>query len=157
LLFTVSANYYLPGYINMSVVPLLPVYFENGAGRILENATGRYLYLRWSANERDTENFRALLNHLARALVRHKWSKVLAIQQTMQPLNEEELRWMLQEWLPQAMHQAGYRHGAIVLPQQPDARLTTAQLTNRAQQQAMNYQTFEEEAEAVAWLMHQPD
>lgn len=141
----------------MTSVPLLPIYFENAAGRILENAAGRYLYLKWSANERDTETFRALLNHVARALVRHKWSKVLAIQQAMQPLNEDELNWMLQEWLPHAMHDAGYRHGAIVLPHQAAARLTTSQLTNQAQQQAMNYQTFEEEAAAAAWLMHQPD
>jgi len=141
----------------MSVAPLLPIYFENGAGRILENASGRYLYLKWSANERDTETFRALLNHVARALVRHRWSKVLAIQQVMQPLNEQELSWMLQEWLPHAMHEAGYRHGAIVLPHQAAARLTTSQLTDKAQQQAMNYQTFEEETEAATWLMHQPD
>lgn len=141
----------------MRVSPSPSIYFENGAGRILENTADRYLCLKWSANERDTETFRALLNHVARALVRHGWSKVLAIQQAMQPLNEEELRWMLQEWLPRAMHQAGYRHGAIVLPHQLDARRTTNQLTNQAQQQAMNYQTFEEEAEAITWLLHQPD
>lgn len=141
----------------MLAAPLLPVYFENSAGRILENAAGRYLYLKWSANERDTESFQALLNHVARALVRHRWSKVLAIQQAMQPLNEQELDWMLREWLPQAMRQAGYRHGAIVLPHQQEARVSTTQLTDKAQQQAMNYQTFEAEAEAATWLQQQPD
>ncbi|TDN36338.1 hypothetical protein E4631_08860 [Hymenobacter sp. UV11] len=129
------------------------VFFENIAGQVLVQPAG-YLYSCWSANPRTFAETKALLLHLSQGLKHFGWSRVLSNQLAMPPFSAEEQAWITQEWLPLAVHEAGYRAGAILLATNLYARLATAFVTN-VQGLPIRYRSFDNEAEAEAWLLLQ--
>ncbi|WP_460501498.1 STAS/SEC14 domain-containing protein [Hymenobacter agri] len=96
--------------------------------------------------------FRALLMHAAQALSRRHWSGMLVDQREMAPFSPAEQAWMTGEWLPNAVHEHGYRRGAILVAHNVFARLAMTQLVLGVRELPHTYRTFETEAEAVAWL-----
>ena len=127
------------------------IYFENGAGRIWEEPT-TYLRLEYRAGPREEVQFRALLNHLAQALVRRGWNSILVDQRHMTPFSPSEQAWMLSEWLPRAVREHGYRYGAVVVAHNVFARLAMTPLVLSAHELGHTYRTFETVADAEEWL-----
>ena len=127
------------------------IYFENGVGRIWEEPAN-YLRLEYRPGPREEGQFRALLNHLAQALVRRGWNSILVDQRHMTPFQASEQAWMLSEWLPRAVRESGYRYGAVVVAHNVFARLAMTPLVLGASELGHTYRTFETETEAEAWL-----
>lgn len=128
------------------------LYFENSAGRIWEEPDG-YLRLQYLPGPREVVQFRALLTHTSQAMSRRQWSKALVDQREMAPYSPIEQDWMTNEWLPRAVTEHGYRHGAILVAHNVFARLVTNQFVMASRSLPHTYRTFEQEAEALAWLV----
>lgn len=128
------------------------IYFKNNAGCLWEEPQG-YVRLDYYAGPREEAQFRALLTHARQALRRHSWSRMLVNQQQMSAYTPREESWMLTEWLPQAVHTDGYRHGAILMAHNVFARLATANLVLSSSQLGHVYRNFQQDEEAVAWLL----
>lgn len=133
----------------------LSVLFENLAGQLVADPAG-FLRLNWSATPRTIADTQGLLNHLAQALQQRGWGRVLANQTEMLSFSPAEQQWISQEWLPRAVQTGGYRHAAIVVSTDTYARLATAYITTSMQGLPMRYRSFDQEAEAAAWLSQQP-
>lgn len=130
------------------------IYFENSVGRIWEEPHA-YLRLEYRPGPREELQFRALLTHLAQALVRRGWDSILVDQQAMVPFSPDEQAWMGSQWLPRAVHESGYRYGAVVMAHNVFARLAMTQLVLGSRDLPHTYRTFENDADAVAWLLKQ--
>ncbi|RSK33184.1 hypothetical protein [Hymenobacter metallilatus] len=133
---------------------LSTLYFENQAARILEDPAG-FLRVIWSAQERDPLTFRAVFNHMAQALQRRGWSRILVDQRHMRAFSTTEQQWIVREWLPRAVLEAGYRYGGVLVSEDVFTRLATAYVTTSVQNLPLVYRTFSHEASANAWLLQQ--
>jgi len=140
------------GYLCASMTAALPVLFKNLAGQLSADPAG-FLRMDWSGAARTLADTQGLLTHLAQALQQRGWSKVLANQMLMQSFSPAEQAWITQEWLSQAVQQAGYRHGAIVVSTDTYARLATAYITTNVGGLPLRYRSFDDEAQATAWLL----
>ena len=138
----------------MAVISL-SVLFENPAGQLVADPAG-FLRLNWLAAPRTIADTQSLLNYLAQALQQRGWGRVLANQTEMPSFSPAEQQWISQEWLPRAVRVGGYRYAAIVVSTDTYARLATAYITTSVQGLPMRYRSFDQEAEAVAWLSQQP-
>ncbi|WP_375416053.1 hypothetical protein [uncultured Hymenobacter sp.] len=128
------------------------IYFENQAGRIWEEPAD-YLRLDYRAGARSAEQLQALLTHLLRALVRRGWHRALINQQEMVPFSVAEQAWLVEQWLPRAVLEGGYRRGAVLVAQNGLARLAMTTVVAATRHLPHTYQTFELEADALAWLL----
>lgn len=132
------------------------LYFENPAGRLLEDPAG-FLRADWSNKMRGPEDTRALFTHMTRALRRHGWNKILVDQVGMRPFSPQEQRWVAQDWLPRAVREGGYRYGAVLVSHDVITRLATAYITTQVQGLPLTYRSFDEESPAVRWLLQQTE
>ena len=128
------------------------IYFKNNVGCLWEEPEA-YLRLDYYAGPREEAQFRALLTHGRQALQRRGWSRMLVNQQQMSPFTPGEEAWMVNEWLPQAVLDNGYRHGAVVVAHDVFARLAMTGLVMTSRRLGHIYRNFEQEAAAVAWLL----
>jgi hypothetical protein len=135
--------------------PTALLYFENNAGQLLLDPAG-FLRANWSARQRGAGDAQALFTHMMQALQRHNWSRILINQVGMRPFTAAEQRWVAQEWLPRAVQEGGYRHGAVVVSSEVLVRLATAYITTHVQGLPLVYRSFEADAAAVQWLLQQP-
>lgn len=130
------------------------IYFKNTIGCLWEEPGG-YLRLDYYAGPREEVQFRALLTHARQAMQRRGWSRMLVNQQQMSPFTPGEETWMVNEWLPQAVRESGYRHGAVLVAHDVFARLAMTGLVMTSRKLGHTYRNFEEEKEAIAWLLTQ--
>ena len=136
-----------------AILPLL--IFENNAGRLFTDAAG-FLRANWSHHLRRIDETRALFNQMQRALQRYGWSRILVNQTAMLPFSQAEQAWISTEWLPQAVQENDYRHGAVVLSPDVFVRLATASITTSVQGLPLTYRSFDNDAAAASWLVQQP-
>ncbi|GAB3587760.1 hypothetical protein [Hymenobacter daeguensis] len=129
--------------------------FKNNAGQLLADSAG-FLRTNWSAQARSLADTRDLFGHMQRQLERHRWSRILINQVGMAPFTQAEQHWVAHEWLPQAVHTGGYRHGAVVVSPDVLVRLATAYVTTHVQGLPLVYRSFDNDADAVRWLAQQP-
>jgi hypothetical protein len=73
----------------------------------------------------------------------------------MSPFTPEEQGFVIQQWLPRTVKEGGYKFGAVLVAQNVFARLATATVIATVRDLAITYQFFEQEAEAVTWLLAQ--
>ena len=139
-----------------SITAARTLYFENMAGRVWEEPE-QYLRLEYRSGPREEAQFRALLTHLAQALLRRQWQRILVDQRVMVPFSASEQAWMTTHWLPQAVRECGYRYGAVVLAQNVFARLAMTRLVMATRDLPHTYRNFEHDADALTWLLAQPD
>lgn len=146
---------YVPGTFCMRASPSLSLYFQNNAGRLLLDPAG-FLRAWWGPGPRTLTDTQGFFTHMQHALQRHGWSRILISQVGMAPFTAEEQRWVAHEWLPEAVRVGGYRHGAVLVSGEVLVRLATAYVTTNVQGLPLVYRSFEQEAEAVQWLVQQP-
>ncbi len=128
------------------------IYFKNSIGCIWEEPQA-YLRLDYYPGPREEVQFRALLTHVRQAMHRRGWSRLLINQQQMSAFTATEESWMTNEWLPQAVHENGYRYGAIIVAHDVFARLAMNSLLLTSRKLGHLYRNFEVETEAVSWLL----
>lgn len=136
-------------------VPNTSLYFKNVAGQILEDSAG-FLRINWYNQGRGFNDTRELFTHMMHALQRNNWSRILVNQVGMQPFSAQEQEWVAKDWLPRAVWEGGYRHGAVVVSHEVMVRLATAYITTQVSGLPLIYQSFDVENEALTWLLLQP-
>jgi len=134
----------------MAAATLL-AFFQNPAGQLAADPAG-FVRMSWRAGPRTLADTQALLTQLAQALRQRRWGKVLADQTLMPSFSPAEQQWISQEWLPQAVHEGGYRYGAIVVSTDTYARLATAFITTNVGGLPLRYRSFDNAEQATAWL-----
>ena len=127
---------------------------DNAAGQVIAEPAG-YLRLMWSGQPRTFADTHAMFTTAAQALRQRGWSRILVNQVHMVPFTSQEQLWVSQEWLPAAVHESGYRFGAVVLAANVLTRLATAFVTSTPEL-PLRYRSFGAEKEALAWLLQQP-
>lgn len=128
------------------------IYFKNNVGCLWEEPEA-YLHLEYYPGPREEVQFRALLTHARQAMQRRSWSRLLVNQQQMSPFTPTEENWMVNEWLPQAVRENGYRYGAVLVAHDVFARLAMTGLVMTSRKLGHTYRNFEHEKEAVTWLL----
>ena len=137
----------------MTAAPLL--LFKNKAGQLLADPAG-FLRAHWGAQPRTLADTREFFTNMRQQIQAHRWGRILINQVGMLPFSPAEQQWVAHEWLPQAVREGGYRHGAIVVSHEVLVRLATAYVTTNVQGLPLVYRSFDGEAEAVRWLAQQP-
>ena len=132
-------------------LPARSLYFENTAGRLWEEPEG-FVRVEYQAGRRQEIELRSLLTHATHALRRRSWTNLLIDQRVMSPFTPAEQRWLTETWLPEAIREAGYRYGAVVMANDVFARLAMTQITMTTRDHH-TYRNFEDEAAAQAWLL----
>lgn len=126
------------------------LYFENPVGRLLEHPDG-YAIVAYNAGKRKLSDTQAFLTHASQLLQARGWRKMLGDQHLMSPFTEEERLWIQNFWVSRTS-QGATIYGAVILPQDVFARLSVNLVMSDAQQAALNYRLFDNEADAKAWL-----
>jgi hypothetical protein len=126
-------------------------FFANAAGQLAADPAG-FLRMSWLAGPRTLADTQALLSQLAQALRQRGWGKVLADQTLMASFSPAEQQWIAQEWLAFAVRECGYSYGAIVVSHDTYARLATAFITTNVGGLPLRYRSFDDAAQATAWL-----
>lgn len=130
-----------------ATTPVLSLYFQNAAGRLLEHPHGCAV-VEYQPGPRQLPALQELLGQVASLLTQRRWRKVLADQRLMQPFTPEESEWIRANWLTRGIT----FHGAILLPHNVFARLASSQLVHDAKANNLSYRLFEDLAAAEAWL-----
>jgi hypothetical protein len=128
--------------------------FTNAAGRLLADPAG-FLRTTWATPPRTLADTQALFTSMSTALHQRGWCRILINQVTMRPFSPAEQQWISQQWLPLAVR-SGYRYGAVVVATDIYTRLATAFITTSVSGLPLRYRSFDQEAEAIAWLRQQP-
>ena len=130
------------------------IYFKNSIGCIWEEPQD-FLRLDYYPGPREEGQFRALLTHVRQAMQRRHWDRLLVNQQDMSAFTPTEESWMVNEWLPLAVRENGYRYGAVVVAHDVFARLAMGSIISTSRKLGHLYRNFEGESEAIAWLLAQ--
>lgn len=136
------------------LTPLTRLYFENAAGRVVEDPNG-LVRLTYHAGRREMPIWQGLMQHTKHLLARQQRGVMLIDQRQMSAFSLSEQAWLVEQWLPQAIIEGGYRYGAIVQAQDAFARLAMDTVRLQAQNLQLTYRYFPEEPSALAWLRQQ--
>lgn len=130
------------------------IYYENAVGRASDDPLG-FARLTYQAGLRPRDSFQALLGHVTRLLARRGDGCLLVDQRRMAPFTPEEQAYVIEQWLPRTVQEGGYRYGAVIVAEDVFARLATASVVTAVRDLPMQYRYFEQEAEAIRWLLDQ--
>jgi hypothetical protein len=145
---------WLPRPVRLMSATTRTIYFKNNAGCLWEEPQ-RYIRLDYYPGARSETQFQALLTHAQQAMKRRGWSRMLVNQQEMNAFTASEETWMVNEWLPRAVQEAGYRYGAVVVAHNVFARLAMTSVVMTSRKLGHFYRSFEHENEAINWLLEQ--
>ena len=130
------------------------VYYENAVGRAVDDPLG-FARLTYQPGLRPRDTFHAFLGHVTRLLARRGDGCLLVDQRRMAPFTPEEQTYVVEQWLPRTVAEGGYRFGAVLVAEDVFARLATAAVVRAVRELPMQYRYFEQEAEAIGWLLEQ--
>lgn len=131
------------------------VLFENSVGRISYEPLG-YLRLSWHTGTRASGQVRPLFTQLLQAQLRTGCNRVLIDERLASPFLEADTMWLIENWIPYAVQQAGRHHAAHLAAADVFARLSVVRVVSEARRLALNHRSFGTENEAVKWLLLQP-
>ena len=134
--------------------PINRLYVENAVGRVEEDVRG-FIRLKYYPGPRNAEDWHVLMQHTKEQLARQGRGLLLVDQQQMAPFKPAEQAWLLEQWLPSAIVDGGYRFGAVLQARDVFARLAMDTVRAQARNLHLTYRYFEEETPAVAWLLAQ--
>ncbi|RTQ48559.1 hypothetical protein EJV47_16435 [Hymenobacter gummosus] len=126
-------------------------YFENRAARLVDDARG-FLRLIWRPNGYDVVERREIMEQTLAWLIETQHGRILADQRYMVPFSAAEQQWIQEHWYPRAIGPGNYRRRAVLLPHDAAARHASAAVTVPVRHQ-ISYCNFDDEAEAIAWLL----
>ena len=130
-------------------------YFSNTAAVISYAQAAGYIRLEWQATPATVPELRAVYEQVLRAMRHHRAPTLLTLHNQRPPMPAEIQTWLTQDWMPRAVAEASYGRCAIVEAHTPLSRLA-ARTVGAGVQGQFNYQYFDTEAAADAWLRTQP-
>ena len=131
------------------------MYFNNALGRVYHYAPD-YVRIDWQTAPMSRLELRAVYEHTLHLLRRSGLRKVLSDHRLMPPYTPEDRDWLLHNWVPRAIAEAGYSHCAVVQVDDEFNHQTTQQLAAEvAQQTKLAVQYFDQLAPAQTWLLSQ--
>jgi hypothetical protein len=126
--------------------------FENQAGKVIYHPSG-YIRLDWYNVPAPDAAVQAIYEAGSRALCQHDVEGILTDHRHMPPLSPVLQQWLVETWLPHAVHQCGYRRVAIVQSFNVFGRLATARVAMQVGHLPFMMHYFDNEAEAESWLL----
>ena len=95
---------------------------------------------------------RAIYEHVLRAMQRYHVTALLFVHGQPEEIPAVVQRWLVAEWIPRAIQEAGYERCALVEASQGAA--VAAQAIGQQVAGSMEYAFFGETDPAVNWLLH---
>lgn len=138
----------------MAQPPVPPILVESTAGLVLTHDEAHYAELRYLPGPRPPGELARLLEALGQHLLRRGWHKFLADNRQMSPFTEAEKQWFVAQWLSGAIARPVPLTGVVALPENVIARLSFQQLYLQAKPATLQYRTFADYAQAVAYVRH---
>ena len=129
--------------------PVLPVYFENPVGRILEHPAG-FAVVQYHPGERHFSEFQAFLTHTGQLLRRRDWNRLLGDQRQLHPFTEQETAWIVDYWLDRPVGQQIL--AAVLLAPEAFAQMPVEQHDHEATVASLTYRLYDNLEAAEAWL-----
>ncbi|HEX8506686.1 MAG TPA: hypothetical protein VF630_15085 [Hymenobacter sp.] len=130
------------------------LYFNNALGRVYHCAPD-YVRIDWQTAPMTRVELRAVYEHTLHLLKRGGLTKVLSDHRLMPPYTPEDRDWLVRNWVPRAIREAGYARCAVVQAHNVFNRQATQQLVADAAQTGLVVQYFDELDPALAWLLNQ--
>ncbi len=131
------------------------LYFNNALGRVYHYAPD-YVRIEWQTAPMTRVDLRAVYEHTLHLLKRSGLHKVLSDHRLMPPYTPEDRDWLLHNWVPRAVAEAGYSHCAVVQAHDVVNHATTQQLVTEASQTTiLAVQYFGQMEPALTWLLGQ--
>jgi hypothetical protein len=125
-------------------------YFRNPAAEISYAETG-YIRTDWHLLNASVNEVRGIYEHVLQAMQRYHATSLLCVYAHRPTMHKEVEAWLLQNWIPRAVHEAGYHRCAVVEP-----HATTKQATTLAKSlgagESLEYELFDSVEEAESWL-----
>jgi hypothetical protein len=125
-------------------------YFRNAAA-VISYEPGGYIRLEWQPVASTTTELRAIYEHVLRAMQHHRAMALMTVHNQRPPMPPEVQTWLAEDWVPRATREVGYGRCAIVEAATPLSRLA-ARAVGANVSGPLNYQYFDTEAAAEAWL-----
>ncbi|RYU79565.1 hypothetical protein [Hymenobacter persicinus] len=124
-------------------------YFQNPAITIYH--TAGYLRLDWSGARTTEDELRGAYQQVLLAMKHYRTGKTLSYHGLRQLIPLPVQHWLTQEWIPRAVHEAGYSQCAVVESQSALGRLASQAVGQQTPAQ-LDFRHFATLAEAHAWL-----
>jgi hypothetical protein len=127
------------------------LYFHNELASILEHADG-YARIDWQPVPSQSRVLRTVYEQVLRLLCATGFTKILSDRQLMPPLLPVDQLWLAEQWIPQAVSEAGYRHGAVVESHDLLSRNSVVQVVEKLGSLPLTVRYFEDDWQAAKWL-----
>ncbi|GAB3638460.1 hypothetical protein GCM10027422_40500 [Hymenobacter arcticus] len=95
---------------------------------------------------------RAIYEHVLRAMQRYHVTALLFVHGQPEEIPAATQRWLVAEWVPRAIREAGYERCALV--ETSHSSPGAPQAIGHQVAGSMEYAFFDETAAAVSWLLH---
>ena len=129
------------------------LYFNNALGRVY-HYTPDYVRIDWQTAPMTRVDLRAVYEHTLHLLKRCGLHKVLSDHRLMLPYTPEDRDWLLRDWVPRAVAEAGYSRCAVVQAHDVFNRQVTQQLAAEVSQRtALVVKYFDQLDPALSWLL----
>ncbi|GAA4492719.1 hypothetical protein GCM10023172_00300 [Hymenobacter ginsengisoli] len=126
-------------------------YYRNPLGSILYDPAG-FVVLNWTDALLTPAELQSLYSHTLQALRHHGTCKLLTNQIARQPLSPAEQKWIIEQWVPQAIAECAYSHCAIVESTQAEGHLAARAVGEGVAHHPLEFRYFQQESEARQWL-----
>jgi hypothetical protein len=127
------------------------LFFHNEQASILEHTDG-YVRIDWNPVPIQSGALRTIYEQVLRLLRHAGLTKILSDHQLMPPLLAADQHWLSDEWVPRAIAEAGYRHGAVVEAHDLLSRTSIVQVVNQLGNLPLTVRYFEDDWRAAEWL-----
>jgi len=127
------------------------LYFHNEVASVLEHADG-YARIDWNPVPIQSGALRTVYEQVLRLLRTRGFTKILSDRQLMPPLLPADQVWLSEEWIPQAIEQANYRHGAVVASRDLLSHSSVVQVVEQVGHLPLTVRYFEDDWQAAEWL-----
>ncbi|WP_460585694.1 hypothetical protein [Hymenobacter arcticus] len=126
-------------------------YFRNPAAAISYCSKG-YIRTDWRSMAAEPGELRAIYEHVLRAMQRYHVTALLFVHGQPEEIPAATQRWLVAEWVPRAIREAGYERCALV--ETSHSSPGAPQAIGHQVAGSMEYAFFDETAAAVSWLLH---
>ena len=129
------------------------LYYHNELANVIGHADG-YVRIEWNPVPIRSSSLRAVYEHVLGLLRSQGISKILTDNQFMPPVPPSEQEWLIQNWAPRAVLEAGYRFCAIIQAHDVLSQLATQHMVQQLACVPLTIRYFEDSREAESWLLH---
>jgi hypothetical protein len=127
------------------------LYFHNELASVLEHADG-YARIDWNPVPIQSSVLRTIYEQVLQLLRVSGFTKILSDHQLMPPLQPADQAWLSENWVPRAIAEAGYRHGAVVEDHDLVSLTSIVQVVQQLDGLPLTVRYFEDDRRAAEWL-----